>query len=66
MMSNRHCLRKPRHFIKTRPQGLQDLAFNLTSTLNEVECKFRKAFRNVGGEVPLSNSTGNFQGIPQL
>src|ERR1700683_2070005 len=47
MMSNRHCLCESCYFIHTRPQGLQNLTFNLTGTLNEIECKLRKAFRNV-------------------
>ena len=65
-MRNRHCLCKTRDFIHARPQCLQNVAFNLTSALHEIECKLRKAFSNVGGEMPLSDGTGNFQGIPQL
>src|ERR1700677_3347805 len=36
------------------------------SKISPSTCKLRKAFSNVGGEMPLSDGTGNFQGIPQL
>src|SRR6202167_4468338 len=66
MMRNRHCLCKTRDFIHARPQCLQNLAFTITAACHEIECEFRKAFNNMGGEMPLPDGTGNFHGIPQL
>src|ERR1700683_3600438 len=65
-MCNGHRLCKPRHFIEGRPQGFQNFTINLTGALDEIECKFWETFRNVGCEVPLPHSTGNFQRFPQF